>query len=107
MRPFCVSLTVAFVALVIPFDSFRGAASTNLQSFFCVRRVSRRRSGLVARRKSHRFPEATGQDVRHGAREARNYRVSRFVLQALTLLRFQGLFYKPLPYWSWYLQGSR
>src|SRR5579863_5537129 len=73
--PFCVSLTVAFVALVIPFDSFRGAASTNLQSFFCVRRVSRRRSGLVARRKSYRFPQATGQDVRHGPREARNDRV--------------------------------
>jgi CspA family cold shock protein len=35
---FYAILTVAFVALVIPFERFQEAASTNLQSFFCVHR---------------------------------------------------------------------
>jgi len=38
---FCYSYC-RVVALVIPFDSFGGLQGTNLQSFFCARRVSRR-----------------------------------------------------------------
>ena len=69
--PYCGILTLAFVALVIPFDPFRGTATTDFAVFFL------RSEDVTAQVKAGNGAEigkisgAAGRDVRYGPREAR------------------------------------
>ena len=69
---------LAFVALVLPFDSFRGLQGQKTCSLFLRSRgvTALVRTGRVLA--TEWFPKAAGQDVGHGPREARNNRVSGF-----------------------------
>ena len=66
--PFCAILTLAFVALVIPFDSFRRTARTVAVFFFALK-------GCHGASQDWRREECSQRDVRHGPGEARNLSV--------------------------------
>jgi hypothetical protein len=91
-----VSYTIAFVALVPPFEAFERAARQNFAVFFFAQRgvTALVRTGGVAELRvpefgnlnsgviEEVFRNSAGQDVGHGPREARNTG-SGFVLQIL------------------------